>query len=227
VELPRINLPGGLTLAPTGNPSKLQNPCDCLFQLLGMSAPALGALAPLEINIDAALAMNDILGAIPEAVATLNPVPLIQKIVDAAEKIAKLINLAPFLALPRLVLSMLDFMILALDCLILKLQELQSIYEDLGIKADLAIELGNVELGAIIDCAKDDADLQLANLLQAFGALEPIIGMLNMLLGMIPGLNLELSFSTPPPPDTPLDEIIAAIQGFRDQVKDARDLIPL
>lgn len=225
--LPRIDLPLGLTLVPP--PSSVDqhdDPCDCLFRLAGMSMPAMGAFAPIELNVDAALGMFKFMEGLPLNVATLNVAGIVEDLKEAAEKIAKLLNLAPFIALPKMVLSVLDFLILVLDCLIQKLTELLELYENLAIKAEFAISLGDPQLALIVDCANDDADRLLDMLLGALGGLGPIIGMLNKLMEMMPG-GLSLSFETPPTPDTPLDEIIEAIQGFRDTIKAVRDLIPI
>lgn len=221
----KISLPFGLELqAPPTHPMRHDDPCECLFRLAGPSGAALAGLTPMLVTVDASLAIASVLDAIPEGLVTLNPAQIIEKLREAAEKIAKMAQLAPVLAIPAMLLSLLDYMIRLLDCIILRLREIEDLFAGLQVRLDFAIARENYELVDIIECAKDDATRLLQNVLGAYGALGPLVGMLNQLLGMIPG-GASLSFETPAP-SLGIGPIVTALEGFRDTLRGVRALIP-
>ena len=175
--------------------------------------------------IDGLVSVFKVVEAIPAAIIELDPFAVFEAIKEAGKKMAKLAGLIPQLSLPITILSLIDFIILALDCIITKLDTLAALLAALDEKMAIAIEKGNAQLIAIIDCAQQDAQRQAQALGVAFGALAPFINILNLLLGMIPG-GIKLDLETAGAGGT-IDDILVPLVKMRDALKAARELIPL
>lgn len=206
--LPKVQLLGGVEISGL----------DILEQL----QPALAPLVPLFNILDAVLAIKTIL----EAVVSLNPVEILQALADAAAKFAKLLRLIPQLAVPFMILDMVDAIIYELGRLRNKLVRLQAEVERIDAARQRAELVGNPQfLLDAIACADGNVVIELDNQLSTMETLTRLLGVLTILLeliglgGAVPDLS-ELS-------GAPLSEAVEIIDTVIEALTALRSSIPL
>ena len=140
---------------------ELPDPCKALFpggvtlespDLLELLQPALAPLAPMFDIIEVIVAIKNCLEAIPDAIAQLNPQPIIDCFPPLAEKIAKLLRLLPQVSLPALIVAI-------IDCIAGKLRQVRGFLQRLLLQVqrlaavlERAAELDDPNLNGIAVC---------------------------------------------------------------------------
>jgi hypothetical protein len=195
------------------------------IDLMQMIQPALTPLVPFFNLVDVLVAVFNCLKAIPDALGPPpDPTGLAACLPDLAEKLSKLLNLLPQVALPRLLKRLLRLIVNTLLTVRSKLLHLQQqVVQILGV-IDRAKELEDAGLMAIVQCAQANAAQEAANVGKSLAALGKLIGLVNLFLGLL-GL--------PEVPDfrdlagRPLDAVIGPLDALIDVFQAAEEAIPL
>ncbi|HEU4410071.1 MAG TPA: hypothetical protein VFS43_32755 [Polyangiaceae bacterium] len=206
-----VPLPGGIEIEDVN-----------LMQLI---QPALTPLVPLFNLVDTLVAVFNCLQAIPSALGPPpDPTALAACLPDLAEKLSKLLNLLPQVALPRLLKRLLALLVSTLLAVRSKLLHLQQQLVQIAGAVDRAKELEDAGLMAITQCAQANVAQEAANVGKSLAALGKLIGLVNLFLGLL-GL--------PEVPDfqdlagRPLDTVLAPLDALIDVFKAAEAAIPL
>jgi hypothetical protein len=202
----RLTLPGGVTIEH--------------LELARVVQPALSPLMPFFNVLEAVLATFDAVRAVPESIGPPpDPSALIEALQKLAEKIAKLLRLVPQLSLPLTVVGLIDLVIHTLMQTRRLLVHLQARASALDALEALAAELGDPQLAAIAACARANIRQEAANLGAQLGPLGSVLGILNLLAGMVGAPAVpDLSSISGQPLETvlePLDALVEVLRGIR------------
>ncbi len=208
-ELPdpfAITLPGGVTIE--------------RINLMEVIQPALAPLGPFFNIIDTVVAIFNCI----KAIATLDPVAIGECIPDLGKAINKLLAMHPMLALPLLLVQILDLLIDTLRQARTELLHLQQqMVQILGV-IDRATDLDDAGLMAIAQCAQENVAQEAANVGKALASLGKLIGLINVFMGIVGGPEIpDLSDLA----GRPLDEVIEPLDATVETLKTARDTIPV
>ena len=175
-----IAMPGGVELC-VSIPSMVPlTGAEIVQDLFAKLNTALAPLQPVFNIIDAVLAIFDCI----KAIATLNPVKIIECIPNLADRINKLLLLIPQLSLPALIKGFLDCLILYLESLLANIERARE-YLDRILAAELAGANTDINLGPIIDCATGDLDELFIFMGEQATPINRIIGIINTFLKLL------------------------------------------
>ncbi|MCP4678750.1 MAG: hypothetical protein GY854_25215 [Deltaproteobacteria bacterium] len=208
-ELPdpfEITLPGGISIE--------------RINLMEVIQPLLSPLGPFFNIIDTVVAVFNCL----KAVVTLNPKTIGECFPDLAEAIAKLLAMHPMVALPLLIVQVIDLIIDTLYQVRTELLHLQQQMVQIMRVIDRATDLDDAGLMAIAQCAQENVNQEAANIGKALTSLGKLIGLINVFLGII---------GAPEIPDLsdmagrPLDDMVEPLDTLVTQLKAVREAIPV
>lgn len=197
-------------------------PTDCALSLNLMLQ-----VAPLLASIECPLKMLKVIGPLVEVVTGLAKVPpdppgpdLIQKLLKAVEE------LQPCLGIVIPGGSMLDF-VKSLLCLIRRilnclLGQLRSVRDLLfGLQLSLANAEGNADLLSQLDCAKEDADAAMANVMHAIEPIGAVLALMSPMFEIAGQEPLKLEMPGTGPADAEaLTAIVDTLQALVDAIDD-------
>jgi hypothetical protein len=201
-----ITLPGGVTIE--------------RINLMEVIDPVLAPLAPFFNIIDTVVALFNCI----KAVVTLNPATIAECVPDLGKAIAKLLAMHPLIALPILIVQVIDLLINTLEQVRNELLHLQWQMEQILKMIDRATDLDDAGLMAIAMCAQQNVNQEAANLGKALGSLGKLIGLINVFLSIV---------GAPEIPDfsnmagQPLDDIVEPLDKIVTQLSAVRDAIPI
>jgi hypothetical protein len=223
----QIVFPGGAALSQVlAAGSEIPSGLDAATNLLAQASPAMAPLMPIFNIIDAVLALVECVQAVPDA---LGPPPDPAKMVEAlsglAEKLPKLLDLVPQLAVPRMVIGMLDTLIDFLEGLRDQIEAILLQAERTQAARAKAEEIGDANLLHIAECAEGHAQAQLQAMAGALAPMNALVSALNLFLGLfglpeIPALDGLINITNP-------DAGFAAIDALVDTLQSIRDAVPL
>ena len=220
-----IVLPGGITLASLHNEiNQIPSLCQPSLNLSTQIQPALAPLKPFFDVLETAIQIFKCVKAIPKAVATLNPKPLLECIPQLAQKVDQLLRLIPQLSIPYTIVSVIDAIISLLNCTINFIEGLITQTERLAERIAKAAEIDDEKLDAILECANTDIEAMRANSLAALDGFGSLIGILNVLMSLLGLPEIDLSAIDV---DVPLDEMIEPLRQIIRILEEIRRLIPL
>lgn len=222
----QVRLPGGIVLQ--GVPSiqtGIVTPMLNVQAMLGALGPALSGLAPIFTLIDTVVAVGDTLKAIPGLI-----VGDVESFTDAlgrvVEGIGKLVQMAPQVAVPVLVMDVVAVITQGLQAqreLLVRVLELQQQAQDVLDQAAAlvppnAVVQANLEAAAA--CMEAQAALMTAHSEAAMGPLVQLQGMITNLMNMVPGLPAlpdlsELTGDSAEQLIETLDTVIQVLQAFQ------------
>jgi hypothetical protein len=141
---------------------------------------------------------------------------------DLAEKLNKLLNLLPWVVLPRMLRRLLTLAIETLRTVRSQLMYLQAqILQILG-TIDRAKNLGDAGLMAICQCAQANVATEAANVGKSLAALGKLLGIINIFMGLVGGPQVpDLKDLAGRPLDKaipPFDALIKALEAARTAV---------
>jgi hypothetical protein len=178
-----VKFPGGATLCTsidvdTGDLGAI------IKGFMGELNAGMAGLAPFFTMLDVIVAIVDCVKAIKEAVAGTPPDPtkIVQCLPNLVEALDKLLSLHPALSIPGFIKSVLLALITGLQGLRNELSAL--IAQELRVAAAefRGAELGNIQLVAIADCARNQLDASFVNLNASLTPMRRIMGLINALL---------------------------------------------
>jgi hypothetical protein len=151
---------------------------------------------------------------------------MVEALSQLAEKLPKLLDLVPQLAVPRMVIGMLDTLIDFLEGLRDQVEAILLQAERTQAARAKAGELGDTNLLHIADCAKGHAEAQLQAMADALAPMNTLAGALNLFLGLlglpeVPALDGLIDSADPEAAG------FAAIDALVDTLRSLRDAVPL
>jgi hypothetical protein len=218
-----VRLPGGPTLqvmVPQIAPDGIQ----VTKNLLTQASAALAPLMPVFQIIDAILAIKAFADAVPDSVGPpFNVTAVIQALAGVSKKVAKLASLIPQLAVPLLVVDVIDVVIQALNGAVTQLEAV--VVQEAKIAAALtkATETGNDALLQVVACA-DDFNVATRNgISEGLGPLNSLFGVLNLFLGLIGAPEVPALDDLPDDAQQAIDQLKSVV----DLLQNLRDSIPI
>jgi hypothetical protein len=215
-----LTFPGGATVAPEV-PDVVPDLFQLSKQLLGQANAALAPLAPIFNILDVALALVQVVNAIPDAIKSLDPGKITDALPDLGKKVAKLAPLVPQLSVPILILGLIDTLLAFLGGLATQLRALIDQQVRIQHAENRATELGNAQLRAVTDCAKHHVDAQLQSLSESTAPVNRLIALLNVftqLIGLGPLPDLSNLGSDAAAALEPLEDIVKTLKEIRNTI---------
>lgn len=186
-----ITFPGGTELC-VSIPSLVPlTGAELVQDLMGKLNTALAPMQPVFNIIDAVLAIFECI----KAIATLDPVCILQCIPNLAERINALLQLVPQLSIPKLIKDFIDCLILYIESLVQNLERAAEYFARI-LAAETAAANTDIELGPIIDCATGDLDTVIVFMGEQSKPINRIIGIINSFLQLL-GLPCIPAIGTP------------------------------
>jgi hypothetical protein len=195
------------------------------IELAEVLQPALTPLMPLFQIVDAIVALHTCITAVVDALGPPpDPTKLASCIPELADKVSKLLGLAPFLSLPLTVLGIVDLLIRVLSDVRAELVHLGAELDGMARIVDRARELDDPNLLRIAGCVEENAQQEAANLGKQLASLGRLIGLTNIFLGMIGGPEIP-DFSSLS--GKPIKEAIAPLDALVTVLQDVRAMVPV
>lgn len=189
----KIRIPGGITIeAIPPIDGKVITPLGAVTALLNQLGPAMAALQPIFLIINAVSSIIELVKTVPGLI-TGNVPDFIKALDEAISAVAALLQFQPALSLPFLIADMLNAIVTiltALRDLVTQLEKLESDGQAVIAQAQAA---GDAALEAAGDCMVQQAALYEAHVTASLGPLNSLLDMLQILMGLLPS----------PPPEIP------------------------
>jgi hypothetical protein len=223
-----MTIPICIHVPPNKDPFELTLPGGVQIQhieLVDILQPALTPLIPVFQVVDCLTAVYACVQAVVDALGPPpDPSKLASCIPELAEKMSKLLGLAPQLSLPLLILGVLDLLIRVLEDVRNELVHLGAEIDGMARIIDRANELNDANLLKIAGCVEENAQQEAANLGKQLASLGRLIGLVNIFLGMIGGPQIP-DFSSLS--GQPIKEVIAPLDALVTVLQDARAMVPV
>jgi hypothetical protein len=189
-----VTFPGGASLDAELPQVGVPDPMQLSKQLLAQANAALAPLGPVFNLIDVALALFNVVKAIPDAISHLDPSKISDALPDLTNKAARIAALVPQLSVPLMILGLIDALLAFLGGLAGQLRAI--IDQQLRIQKaeNRAAELGNAQLQVVADCSKHHVSAQLQSLAESVAPVNRLIALVNVFaqlagLGPLPDLS--------------------------------------
>jgi len=180
-------MPAGASLCAQLPNSIVPSSSELARQMFAQVNSALAPLSPLFTMMDTIKALFDCVSALPDVITKLDVTALLECAPNLAEKISKLIAIFPPLSIPATIRGILDSVIVFLNGLQQDLAGAQ-LQLDRILEAGTAAQIpGNEPLLAIVACAQDFYGKVMEHMANSAQPLNRLLGVLNMLLGLVPG----------------------------------------
>ena len=187
-ELPKLDIPqfGVLEAAR----QSLYDLPDLSVYIMSMQELAGNALAPLRRfleMIEVIVAIKSCQEAVIDALLPPSPGPIIECLKDLIKAIARLASFFPPFEYVKTMLSLCLYVVSILDEVINLFVFLDERISEYKANISLALDLGDIELGAINDCAGEQATKLVVNAMDILKFISPILSiLLNPLARLIP-----------------------------------------
>ncbi len=195
--------------------------------LFGQVNAALAPLSPFFNVLDVALALFKCVKAVPDCITELSPVPILKCIPGLVEKVNKLLQLIPQVALPMTIKGIITAIISFLVGLKSKLQAIVARQTKIIASRARAAELGNVQLDVALDTAQGVLDGQLVNMNAGMGPINRLIGVVSAFM-QIAGLGCIPAIGNIGPITgdvlAPLDAVVDVLQTIMNAIPDLPSL---
>ena len=214
IEIPEVPdpqhviLPGGVTLESTN--------------LLAVIQPALAPFMPLFDIVEAVTALFEAIKKLPTVVLKLigpPPDPNAINEILPLRQIAKLAKLMPQLAVPLMLVGILDLLINTLQQARAEFVHLQSQASQVASCAERAKQLNDLQLMSIAECMRHNVAREATNIGKQLGSLGHLFGLVGQLSGLIGGPKIpdikELGGHDLGAIIQPLDALLAALRSAR------------
>jgi hypothetical protein len=218
-----ITFPGGATLSATEG-FDTGDPNTIVRSLMAQVGSALMPLQPFFMTLDVIIKILDTFNSIPKSITTLNPQPLIQAIVELTEAVAKLLGLIPQLSVPIMIKGILEAIITQMMGIRAEMQAQIEHATKLAEAEQAASQLGNAELQAVIQNARDNMAAQMQNFNASMGPMQVLVTLMNLLnkLAGLPEIGAMGSLG-----DSVGQEVLDAIDTIVDAMTQALQAIPV
>ncbi len=184
-----VTMPGGAQLCvnlPVVVPPSASEVARAMFAQINA---ALAPLTPIFNLIDAIAAVVACVQAVPEAITKLDVFALVQCVPDMVEKVAKLMSLIPPLSIPVTIRDILTVIIAYLSGLVADLEDAKAQLQAIALANLKAQTPGNAGLFGAVLCAQGLYEAGMANMAAGAEPLNRLMGILNALLALVPGVD--------------------------------------
>lgn len=209
-----IPLPGGVELCA----NSLPNPLDSVISLFSKLNAALAPLVPIFTIIDVLICLKNCITAIPDCLMPPSPTPIINCSKQLIKTLEQLLKMVPQLSVPNLVIGVIDALISFLSAFRNAIAVL--IEKDARILESMtrASELGNAQMLLLLECSKNNLDIEFNNLAAGMGPVNQLLGIVNGLLDIVglpclPGLVVPTNLTEEAL--KPIDDAIAILRKIR------------
>lgn len=217
-----FRMPGGTLMSiPTPPGNGMPTVLDMMQQALAMLQPALTPLTPIFQVIDTVLLIKECIEAVPKAITSLNPKPLIECIVELVKKVDFLLQLIPPVSLIPTAADLIDAVILLLtgieETLIVLVAEQRRIQDAIVLIPQVP------DLALAVECATESMNAQLDSLNTALCPINKFLELVNIFMKLA-GLPELLSLGEL---GGDLSIALDAIREARAAMQLARNAIPI
>jgi len=194
IELPDIPtvddicFPGGFCLSYIWDAiGKIPTAADMNMDFFSQIGPAMSFLAPLFSVLDTVLAIFRCVKAVPDAITSLDPSELFNCMPALAELIDKLLDLLPYLSLPKMVKAIINNLAALLRSIAMEFEYLKSQIQRIIDLIDRAADLGDVKMNGFLVCAQDNTNKGILSTAEALKGIGRIILLVNILMQLFGG----------------------------------------
>lgn len=184
-----VTMPGGASLCVNLPDATPPNASEVARAMLAQVNAALTPLTPLFNIIDAVVSIVACVQAIPDAIIKLDPSGIIQCVPEMVQKLSKLLAIIPPLSIPITIRDILAVIIAFLSGLKSDLEDAKIQLNRILVAQLKAAQPGNSKLLDVISCAQATFDAMMAHIREGAAPLNRLIGLLNALLGLVPGVD--------------------------------------
>lgn len=179
VSTPQINLIGGGIIKPYLGPETPQSTCNMVEATMNQVLSSLTAVQPIFLLSDVILAVLGCIQAVPDSISSLSPQPILECIVELVEVVFALIcAVYPPFAFPAMILSIIDFVIQMLNCVVTQLIAICEAQTRVANLRALVEVRGDPQLRAILNAAETNLECQQNSSVQGF---EVVIGLVELM----------------------------------------------
>lgn len=158
------------------------------FDLAAMTQPALAPLAPIFRLIDVVAKAVEVLRAIPDALSMPpNPAGIVQRLPALLEAANQLLPLAPQVSVPMTAAALLDAVVEELRRTRGRIEALDAQARRIERARARALAIGDLRLVEAAGCAELDLATAVKSALAPLDALQGLVSMLGLVLGMAGG----------------------------------------
>lgn len=180
----RLRFPGGAEIAIALPDAGIPDPLELVKGLVGHVNTALSPLVPVFNMIDTLIAIVEFAKAVP----TLNPIQITDKLKGVTEAIGKLLALIPQLSVPIMILDFVDALLLLCTGMQRQLSAMLAQQNRLLASQARAVELGSVQLQAVVDCGNESLAIQMTAMNDGLAPINRLLALVNLIIGLVPGL---------------------------------------
>lgn len=213
-----VTFPGGAEIAANIPSGSFPGPLDAAKTLLGYVNTALAPLTPVFTLIDIGIALFEF----AKKAATLSIPDMVDALVRVAQNADKLLGMVPQLSVPLMILSIVDTVLTMLNGIVTELNVIVNEGAAIVAAKARAVELGNVEMEAMLNCSEENLALQMQSMNDGLAPLNRLLALLNILIGLVPGLSpiptLTDMGSDASGALTALQTVISTLQTIRDTI---------
>jgi hypothetical protein len=213
-QIPSINILGMVELKGLLDFSQ-GAPRDCTLAINLMLQ-----LAPLLASMSCLLKMLAVIQAMEKFVK--NPLTETTEILDKIGKLAECFGVLNPLNIAITVKGILELIITFVSCFLEQLDSLITFQASI----DLNAAAGNPVLHASLECAKDNAQTSLDNLMLSLGAIQPLLDMTTSVAGII-GLDLKLPALSAISMQQDQTQVITTLKQATATMREAINALPL
>jgi len=221
IEAPELKFLNGISIKPFLAPGTPFTDCNLIEKLMAQLQAALAAISPLFLISDVLLAILQCIQAIPDAITSLSPQPLLECLENLiAVVVALLCAVYPPFAFPTMILSWFEFLIRLMGCVIDELTALCDGIRRLTNLEELLKIRAQPELEDILLAAEYNLECQQSNVYTLFEVVIAIIETINSFIQLANTVAGEDLIPEIPIPvfsqDTPCEEVLEIVQNIKD-----------
>jgi len=192
----------------------LPDPSALLMKFMDNLNLAMAPLRQFLKLVQTIMAIKDCVTAIPEAILTLSPAPIIKCLKNLMKYIAKLIAMIPPMSYVRLLVDICSVIIQLVDELIYTVQVLDARIQQYFADLATATALGDTKLIEFTNCGASELQIIAINMSDILKLIKPVISLiLDPLVDLMPSGDLKNAVKALENVDSALGPIAATVQS--------------
>lgn len=176
-----ITLPGGGSIAPFIGPDDALTACKQISSMVNQLNPALAGIAPTLLIMDVLMALQSCATAVPDSITEGDPSLLFESLAALAQTITALLcGLYPPFAFPAFIISLIQFLIATLQCIVGQISEVCEARQRISNRmSNLGSGSQRISLAASFDQIAANLDAREANIMASLESMGPIFELAN------------------------------------------------
>ena len=204
---------------------------DFVEELMKQLRALLAPLIPFFRVLDAIVQLFRCIKAVPDSIINLDPTALFTCLGDLGKKIAKLLELLPWVQVPILIIRCIDLLIAILQVIVSRLEYQLDKLRALLAAIDRAADLDDGPLMGLLTCEHRNMQSQLDEDAEILRGIGQVIGVLNLLME-IAGLPKECRIPSfaggfDAASEATVQQGIDAVNDFIQALRTVRSMVPL